>query len=110
MRATNHDVIDVRGTEKQGIDDDALWQFAQAEGRLVVTTDKGFARFRNQPHHGILVVLLGKPNRQTIHDRVLLALRQHAVEWPGLMVVMRDRVKSVTRRPHQTKVDPVSET
>ena len=46
--------------------------------------------------------LLSKLNRQTIHDRVLLAVNQYlAADWSGLMVVMRDRVKSVTRPPRR---------
>ncbi len=98
LRGTGHDVSDVRGTLKQGIHDDELWRLAQDEKRLLVTTDKGFTRFRAEAHHGLLVVLLAHPNRRTIHYRIMMALAQHQVDqWPGLTVVMRDRVKSVSR-------------
>ena len=35
--------LDVRGTPDQGIDDSTLWRMAQEGGRLLITTDKGFA-------------------------------------------------------------------
>ena len=62
---------------------------AQQERRLLITTDKGFARYRNEPHHGILVVRLRQPNERKIHERVLRAIGQFTSdEWAGLLVVM----------------------
>lgn len=47
---------------------------------------------------GILIVLLRQPNRAKIHKRVMQAIAQFkAEEWPGLLVVMRDAVQSVSR-------------
>jgi len=37
-----HDLHDVRGTPDQGMPDDALWEMAQRESRMLITTDKGF--------------------------------------------------------------------
>lgn len=91
----SHDVIDIRGTDDQGIRDDVLWHKAQDLHCLLITTDKGFSIYRDEPHHGILIVILRQPSRKKIHERVLLALKQHPpAQWPGLMVVMRDTVKS----------------
>jgi predicted nuclease of predicted toxin-antitoxin system len=96
LRSQNHDVLDVRGTEREGLPDVDLWKLAQVEQRLIVTTDKGFALHRDEPHFGILVVRLRQPNRQRIHERVMQALQQYPAEsWPGLLVVMRDTVQSV---------------
>lgn len=90
-----YDVIDIRGTDDQGITDEALWQKAQELGCLLITTDKGFAAHREESHHGILVIRLKQPSRQKIHQRVLQALKRYAPEqWPRLMVVMRDAVQS----------------
>ena len=55
LKSAGHDERDVRGSELQGIDDEKLWALAQSEQRLLLTTDKGFARFRNEPHNGILL-------------------------------------------------------
>ena len=100
LRGAGHDVTDIRQTPLQGIPDPDLWKRVQAEKRLLITTDTGFAEYADVPHWGILIVRLRRPNRATIHLRVITAMRQHRPEqWPGLLVVMRDRVKSVRRGP-----------
>jgi predicted nuclease of predicted toxin-antitoxin system len=48
LRGIGHDVLDIRGTERQGLFDDELWALAQAERRLLISTDKGFAEYRDQ--------------------------------------------------------------
>ena len=98
LRAMGHDVLDIRGSERQGMFDDELWPLAQTEQRTLVTTDKGFSEHRDEQHYGILVVRLRQPNEQRIHARIMAALRQFTErEWPGLLVVMRDTVQSVHR-------------
>jgi hypothetical protein len=83
--------------------DAALWQLAQQEGRLFVTTDKGFAKHRNESHNGIIIVRLRQPNLRKIHQRILQAITQFEREdWPGLLIVMRDYAQS-TWRSHQDK-------
>jgi predicted nuclease of predicted toxin-antitoxin system len=98
LRSMEHDVGDLRGTADEGMTDENVWQLAQQEKRVLITTDKGFAHHRSEHHSGVLIILLKQPNRQKIHERVLQALSQYQVEqWPGLMVVMRDTVQSVSR-------------
>jgi predicted nuclease of predicted toxin-antitoxin system len=96
LRKMGHTVFDNRGTPKEGISDDKLWKIVQRQKCLLATTDKGFTNCRNEQHYGILIVRLRQPNRRKIHDRVMQAINQFAVdEWPGLLVIMRDNVKSV---------------
>jgi predicted nuclease of predicted toxin-antitoxin system len=98
LRMLGHDVLDIRGTANEGMADDALWEMIQREGRLLITTDKGFAQHRGEPHHGILIVRLRQPNRRKIHQRVTQTIAQFtAEEWPGLLVTVRDVVQSVWR-------------
>ena len=98
LRLLGHDVLDIRGTPRQGIPDDELWLLAQSDERMLVTTDKGFAAQRDVEHFGILIVRLHQPNEQRIHARVMAAIRQFLEsDWPGLLVVMRDSVQSVYR-------------
>ena len=98
LRLMGHDVLDIRGTPRQGMFDDELWPLAQAEARMLVTTDKGFVEHRAEKHHGILIVRLRQPNEQRIHARIMVAFREFAeADWPGLLVVMRDTVQSVHR-------------
>jgi len=63
---------------------------------LLISTDKGFSKRRNEPHHGILIVRLRKPNQLKIHQRIMQAINQFSEsEWQGLLVVMRDAVQTV---------------
>jgi predicted nuclease of predicted toxin-antitoxin system len=98
LRANGHDVKDVRGTAQQALADSALWQLAQEEGRLLITTDKGFTSFRSVLHHGILLVRLRQPNRHKINSSVFAALKRFdESDWPNLVVVVRDKTMSTTR-------------
>ncbi len=91
-----HDVKDIRGTTDMGLDDDLIWHLVIQEKRLLITTDKGFAQYRNSLHFGILIVRLRQPNRLKIHQRILKGLHQfNEQEWPGLVLIMRDSVQSV---------------
>lgn len=95
-----HDVRDLRGSDDEGSPDDVVWQMAQDEKRLLITTDRGFATHRGEDHCGVLAVCLRRPNRRRIHERVLLALESTTEDtWRGLVVVMRDRTRSMWPPP-----------
>lgn len=95
LRKMWHDVMGIRGTTKEGMGDEALWRIAQKEGRLLITTDKGFSQHRNKSHYGMIIVCLRKPNQHRIHHRIMQAINQiDEKEWRGLLVVMRDKVQS----------------
>lgn len=98
LREMGNDVLDIRGTKEEGMKDAPLWQLAQRDGRLLITTDKGFTKYRYELHHGIIVVRLRQPNRRRIHQRTMQAITQFATEeWVGLLVVMRDYAQSIWR-------------
>jgi predicted nuclease of predicted toxin-antitoxin system len=98
LRELGHDVKDIRGTADQGLGDPGLWRVAMTEGRLLITTDKGFTEHRGAAHHGILIVRLRQPNRLKLHQSAMNALgRFQDAEWPGLLVVMRDATMSTSR-------------
>ena len=96
LRELGHDVLDIRGTSNQGMSDEALWELTQQEGRLLITTDVGFSQHRFEPHAGILIVSLKQPNRDKIHQRIIIAMAQFREEqWVGIVVTMKDVVQSV---------------
>jgi predicted nuclease of predicted toxin-antitoxin system len=98
LRAAGHDVLDIRQSPLQGTPDPDVWHMVQAQKRLLITTDTGFVEYAGVPHWGMLIVRLRRPNRVAIHLRVMTAMNQYRPgEWPGLLLVMRDRVKSVRR-------------
>lgn len=99
LRDLDHDVLDIRSTLAEGMEDEILWQKIQNEKRLIITTDKGFSKNRNDPHYGILIIRLKQPNLNKIHQRIMQAINQFGEkEWKGLLVVMRDVVQSTWKR------------
>lgn len=97
LRALGHDVKDLRGSPKEGLPDQDLWQLAMVESRLLITTDKGFSAYRASTHHGILIVRLRQPNRHKIHDAVMLAMERFArTQWANRLVVVRDTTISTS--------------
>ena len=99
LRQMGHDVLDIRSTDQKGMADNLLWDKACREGRLLITTDRGFADYRRREHHGILIVSLRQPNRQKFHKRITEAMNMFPPDrWPGLLVVMRDASMSSWRK------------
>jgi predicted nuclease of predicted toxin-antitoxin system len=102
LQAAGHNVRDVRGTSEQGMPDPDLWDTAISEGRLLITTDKGFTSYRAARHYGILVVRLRRPNRHKINSAVLHAMEAIAEsEWHNRRVVVRDATMSTS--VHRTR-------
>jgi predicted nuclease of predicted toxin-antitoxin system len=99
-----HDVMDIRGTDKEGVTDEEVWGLVQKEGRLLITTDKGFAQKRYEKHYGILVVKLKQPNRIKIHQKVMHAMGLFKEkEWLGTTLVMQDIFHSVWKAKKKSK-------
>ena len=98
LRGMGHEVLDIRGTGREGITDAEVWKLAQNERRVLITTDKGFAQYRGTAHHGLLIVRLRSPNRHRIHARIMEAVTKfRESEWDGMLVTMRDTAQSITR-------------
>ncbi len=95
LREMGHEVRDIRGTPDEGMHDDELWMMVQRQRCLLITTDKGFTQYCTVKHYGVLIIRLRQPNRHKIHHRIMQGMAQFAeTDWPGLLVVMRDRVQS----------------
>jgi predicted nuclease of predicted toxin-antitoxin system len=102
LRKQGNDVLDIRGTEDQGMCDLDLLKKAIEQKRLFITTDKGFAEHRDKQHYGILIIRLKQPSRNKIDQRIFQAMRRYqASQWPGLMVVMRDAFQSTWKSHHK---------
>lgn len=98
LREGGHDVVDIRGTDDEGLIDEDVWDMAQKQQRLLITTDKGFALNRHEKHYGILIVKLKQPNRLKIHRKVITAMdRFKAEEWLGMTIIMQDMIYSIRK-------------
>ncbi len=59
LRSAGHEAITAVGQRMGGAKDRVLWQAVQAEGRFLVTADKGFSDIRLYPpgtHGGVLLL------------------------------------------------------
>ncbi|MCL5105009.1 MAG: DUF5615 family PIN-like protein [Armatimonadetes bacterium] len=59
LRSNGHDAMHLIDQNMGGWSDSALWLVVQAEGRFLVTTDKGFGDLRAYPpgaHAGVMIL------------------------------------------------------
>jgi predicted nuclease of predicted toxin-antitoxin system len=89
-----HESIDIRGSDKEGADDNELFLMAQDSGAVFLTTDKDFfhtVRHLYPRHSGVVVVALHQPNRERILARLswLLTHRSRS-EIEGRAYLLRD--------------------
>lgn len=96
LRSLNHDVKDIRGTELEGSDDDILFDLALVENRLIITTDRGFAKIYDTKHGGIIIITLKKPNEKGIHDKIMNVIKRNSDEYfTSKIIIIKDKVMSV---------------
>jgi hypothetical protein len=84
LRDAGHDVASARDEQLAGVPDDRLLSVAAAEGRLLVTFDRGFANVIQHPPNrtaGIVVIRLS--------EQALPRIRQVAMTLAGLLTSER---------------------
>lgn len=97
-----HTVIDIRGTDLQGTDDFELFELAQENKAVLLTTDRDF--YHTVPHHypahsGVIVIALRQPNRKSILAKLTWVLQQDAIDSiENTIILMRDQVYRVYRQ------------
>ena len=92
LEQRGHDVFSVYD-EAHGIDDNKVIEIAQAEGRILITNDRGFGEkvFRERrPHHGVVFLRLANEraaNKIRVLDQLL---SQHSDMLLGRFVVVTE--------------------
>jgi predicted nuclease of predicted toxin-antitoxin system len=95
LRSSGHEVFDIRGTDDEGMEDDALFRKAQVARAVLLTTDRDF--FHTVPHlydeHcGVVVIALRQPNRAAILSRLEWALSTITEsDFPNRVFQFRDK-------------------
>ncbi len=95
LRGAGHEVFDIRGTDDEGMEDDALFRKTQEAGAVLLTTDRDF--FHTVPHlhdlHcGVVVIALRQPNRAAILSRLEWMLSNIAEgDFPNRVFQLRDK-------------------
>ena len=78
LKAYKYEVIDIRQTELEGLEDIKIFNLAKKEKALFLTTDKDFyhtIHFNNKPHNGIIVITLSQPNTKNIIEKLIWFLK-----------------------------------
>ena len=80
LESMGHSVFDIRNTKYEGLDDNKIFERAQNEKAIFLTTDKDF--FHTIPilykkHYGIIVIALSRPNRNNILDKLKYILNNY---------------------------------
>lgn len=92
IKKLDHTVLDIRGSDKEGISDVEIFVLAQENKAVFLTTDKDFyhtIHFQNKPHYGIIVINLSQPNARNIKEKVewvLKYLENHPIESKCLLL------------------------
>jgi predicted nuclease of predicted toxin-antitoxin system len=95
LRNLGHTVIDIRGTGAEGIDDQVIFEIAQKEKAVFLTTDRDFFHtipFLYKHHFGIIVIALSSPNAVRILEKLTIALSfidNHPIESNCLLLTDR---------------------
>jgi hypothetical protein len=106
LQRQRYDVWDIHKAGQKGLLDAEVWARAREGGRLLITTDKGFAQYRSIGHYGVLIIRLRQPNRHRIHERVMWAISHFPeAEWRGMVVMVRDRVVAVRHSTQERQID-----
>ncbi len=99
LQQYSHQVIDIRSTEYEGSDDITIFDLAQKNEAIFLTTDKDF--FHTVPnlykdHHGIIVITLRQPNRNSITKKLLFALNTFDLStFKSKIVLLKDNYFSM---------------
>lgn len=77
LERKGHKVFDIRGTKHEGCSDFTIFDFAQKNKAIFLTTDKDFyhtIQFIRRNHFGIIVIALSQPNLKGILSKLNYAL------------------------------------
>jgi len=88
------EVIDIRSTDKEGLDDYSIFQMAVKESAVFLTTDRDFFHtipFHFTKHPGIIVIALNQPNRKNILAKLKWVLTDSGInDFQNQVILLRD--------------------
>ena len=90
LRRLGHDVTRVAGEHPAGLPDPVVLAPAHAEGRILITADRGFGDLvvrQRRAHAGVLVLRLEEEELATKVDRLVYVLTEYADRLDQFLVV-----------------------
>jgi predicted nuclease of predicted toxin-antitoxin system len=73
LQELGHQIIDIRGTSKEGLSDLKIFKLAQDEKAIFLTTDKDFFHtipFQFDEHYGVVIIALRQPSGALINSKL----------------------------------------
>ena len=96
-----HEVIDVRSTPREGMEDQDIFQRAQEASTVFLTTDRDFFHtvpFRFPTHAGVIVITLRQSNRTNILAKLTWAIEESGIQnFHNTILLLRDKSYSIKR-------------
>ncbi|MFQ5640537.1 MAG: DUF5615 family PIN-like protein [bacterium] len=103
LERSGHEVFDIRSTEDEGSDDRKIFELAQAEAAIFLTTDRDFFHtipHLHKKHFGVIVIALKQPNRSQIQEKIEWILHNFELaEFKNHVLLFRDQ--HFTRLPKE---------
>ncbi|MCP4416375.1 MAG: hypothetical protein GY805_07120 [Chloroflexi bacterium] len=104
LNKLGHHVIDIRGTELQGTDDFHLFEVAQQQKAVLLTTDRDFYHtvpLRYTEHFGVVVIALKQPNREAILTRLRWIISKDLIDdIQNTVILLRDTTYRIRHEPN----------
>lgn len=101
LRNLQHEVHTVADEELGGSSDRTIWEAAQRQERFLITQDLDFSdvrQFLPGTHHGILLLRLRDPSRQSLVFRTRQIFEQEQVtDWTACFVVATEHKIRIVR-------------
>ena len=103
LRSLGHDAVDTRDLGLQRARDTTLWQRAGAEGRMLISFDRGFSDLRHYPGGfgpGLIVLRLTRAASAVVNARLADLLQRFSAEQiQGCLITITDTRIRVRRKP-----------
>lgn len=77
LESHGHSVYDIRTTTDEGAEDAVIFEMAQNEKAIFITTDRDFFHtipYLFKSHFGVIVIALSQPNRNRILEKLKWAI------------------------------------
>jgi predicted nuclease of predicted toxin-antitoxin system len=99
LEEAGHKVIDIRGTEQEGITDIEIFSLAKKSKAVFLTCDRDFyhtIHLTEKPHFGIIVIALRQPNSSAILEKLEWILNKvNELDLPDTCILLRDQKYSI---------------
>ena len=90
-----HKIVDIRGTDQEGLEDEELFKIVQKNKAIFLTTDKDYFHtipYLFKSHLGVIIITLKRPNRRNIIDRLKWLLSNIDLElMKNKVILLKDR-------------------